>query len=79
MISDGEITLCQTTNKLDPLITLGPGEFFGEIPFLLDTKQSTSAISRSFSSIYTISRKDFLAILKDNADDYVNISSLFFF
>lgn len=49
---------------------LGKGEYFGELSFITEKIRNFSAISRGFSSLYYITRIEFLAILKENPADY---------
>jgi len=47
------------------------GDCFGEISFFSGKKRTASARAVDFSTLYTLSREDFLRIIKFNDDDLV--------
>lgn len=69
-IDDGEISIVQDDQKGIPLLHLRKGEYFGELSFITEKRRNFSAISHGFSSLYYITRTDFLSILKANPVDY---------
>jgi len=46
-------------------------EFFGELPFFIQCPYEETAKSKTFSTIYNISKESFLGILTAFPDDYV--------
>ena len=72
-IDDGEISIYSDEESKQSFIQFGKGEFFGELSFLLDQVRTHSAISNGISSLYCISKDDFLNILKENKNEYVKI------
>ncbi len=47
------------------------GQIFGLLSVLLNQGPKEKAVSLGFSSIYSITREEFISILKDNKEDYV--------
>ena len=73
-LKEGHIDLvyeCKKKHELVILKELQPGECFGEIPFFIESTAEENAISRSFSTVYKISRANFLILLKEFPNDYV--------
>ena len=73
-LKEGHIDLvyeCKKKHEMVTLKELQPGECFGEIPFFTDANAEENAISRSFSTVYKISRTNFLNLLKEFPKDYV--------
>ena len=52
---------------------LKSGQMLGLESVLLGRGPMENAISRGFSSIYSLTRDEFIAILKENKTDYVQI------
>ena len=59
------------TDNSQRLACLGSGQFFGEISFILNRPREISMTSISFTSIYKISRNDFLRVISEQKYDYV--------
>lgn len=80
-ISSGEVDLIyERKSLLDQSLSneilvkeLNKGRFFGELPFFVDSAFGETARSRTFSTIYKISREDFLKLLASYPKDYVRI------
>ena len=69
LINDGEVTLLQGSNI--QIATLKSGEMFGLNAILEGVHSKETAVSKGFSSVYTISEQDLLDILRENKIDYV--------
>lgn len=55
---------------------LKPGDCFGQHAFFAESKTEETAVSRSFSMIYKISRKRFIELLQEFPKDYVIFFSI---
>jgi len=63
-ISSGAISI-----QLDPdNVTLGSGEFFGEIALLKDAPRTATAVAESFCELLVLQRSDFANLLETNPD-----------
>lgn len=71
LINDGEVEVFKGDKRQHKLAKLKNGDFFGEISFLVNCKQSLTVVSTSFSTIYMIDQADFLKIIKETPEDYV--------
>lgn len=72
-MEEGEVLLCKENNFHAPFLKLKGGSYFGEFAFFADEKPKFSAISSKFSTIYTLTKRDFLTIIKENNKDYVKL------
>ena len=70
-LEEGEVLLCKENNFHSPISRLKGGSYFGEDSFFANEKPKFSAISSKFSTIYTLTKKDFLAVIKENNKDHV--------
>jgi cyclic nucleotide gated channel alpha 1 len=52
------------------LLTLSEGQTFGASGFFAGNENFESARSKSFTTVYKITREDFLKVLASNPDDY---------
>lgn len=67
-IKKGKIELF--SEALESAKTLEIGEYFGEMSFFVGNKRLLSARSKDFTTLYSISRDDFLNILKNKKEDF---------
>ena len=55
-----------------PFFLQQPGESFGEIPFFTAQPQDFTVRSLNYSTVYLLKKSDFLSVIQDNSDDWVN-------
>ncbi len=53
--------------------TFGPGDFFGELALLDDGPRTASVIATEPTTCLLLTRWDFLAVLRDNADTAIGV------
>ncbi len=58
------------SNNKNNVIQLAKNQMFGELSFFSGLSRKASARSVNLSTLYKISRKDFLEIIKDNQEDF---------
>lgn len=71
-VYEGEVDLLLNDMRKNQIVlkTLRKGEHFCEIPFFTSNKAAETAQSRGFSTIFKISREEFLEFLKDFPKDH---------
>ena len=67
VITDGEVeVVCRTDNGgEEQLARLGPGQFFGEIALLHDTRRNATVRAASDTKVLSIAQQDFSTLVKD--------------
>ena len=67
----GKMELVSKTGNSDiALEEIGIGRHFGEISFFTAKRREFSAQSKDFTTLFSISRADFVGVLEKNRDDY---------
>ena len=66
VITEGEVeVVCRTDNGgEEPLARLGPGQFFGEIALLHDTRRNATVRAASDTKVLSIAQQDFSTLVK---------------
>ena len=72
IVQDGKVELFNeiSQGKTVSLKILKKGDYFGEISFFTGFPRTTSAKSLSFSSLFVVTKDNFLNIIKENNEDY---------
>ncbi len=73
IIESGTIEIRRAANGMDPIATLGSGDFFGDMAMLEDQPRSATAIATANTRLLRIERAAFTEILKQNAEIAVRI------
>jgi CRP-like cAMP-binding protein len=55
-------------------INFKEGDVFGEYSFFTGKPRETSALSVGYTKLFTFNKHDFLRVLSEDSDDYVNKS-----
>ncbi|HEX6831932.1 MAG TPA: cyclic nucleotide-binding domain-containing protein [Rudaea sp.] len=72
IIESGEIEIVRKNAK-EPLATLGPGDFFGEMAILEDQPRFAGAVAKSDARLLRIERSAFADVLRQNVEIAVRI------
>lgn len=70
-VEEGEIILCRENRFSNPMVRLNTGAYFGELSFFGDELPKFSAVSTKFTTVFALSKKDFLSVVKERKTDYV--------
>jgi Cyclic nucleotide-binding domain/FHA domain len=73
IIESGEVEIFRASSGSEPLASLGPGDFFGEMAVLEDQPRFASAIARTPARLLRIERAAFNDLLKQNVEIAVRI------
>jgi hypothetical protein len=73
IIESGQIDILRKVRGDEPVATLGPGDFFGEMAILEDQPRFASAVARTNSRLLRIERAAFADVLKQNVEIGVRI------
>ena len=64
--------LCRENRINFPIARLKPNAYFGENSFFTGHRPNFSAVTSKFTTVFVLSRKEFLLIVKENQNDFVN-------
>ncbi len=73
IIESGTIEIRRTAHGAEPVATLGPGDFFGDMAMLEDEPRFASAVAVSAARLLRIERAAFTDVLKQNAEIAIRI------
>ena len=73
IIESGQIDIMRKARGDEPVATLGPGDFFGEMAILEDQPRFAGAVARTNSRLLRIERAAFADVLKQNVEIGVRI------
>jgi hypothetical protein len=73
IIESGQVDILRKVRGDDPIASLGPGDFFGEMAMLEDQPRFASAVARSNVRALRIERAAFADMLKQNVEIAVRI------
>jgi len=73
IIESGQVDICLAARGSDPVATLGPGDFFGEMAMLEDQPRFASAIAREPCRLLRIERAQFADLVRQNFEIGVRI------
>jgi hypothetical protein len=73
IIESGQIDIVRKARGDEPVATLGPGDFFGEMAILEDQPRFAGAIARTNARLLRIERSAFADVLKQNVEIGVRI------
>jgi len=73
IIESGQIDIVRKARGDEPVATLGPGDFFGEMAILEDQPRFAGAVARSNARLLRIERAAFADVLKQNVEISVRI------
>jgi len=73
IIESGAIDIVRAARGSEPLATLGPGDFFGEMAILEDQPRFASAIARAPTKLLRIDRAAFPGVIAGNVEIAVRI------
>ena len=73
IIESGQIDIVRKARGDEPIATLGPGDFFGEMAILEDQPRFAGAIARTSVRLLRIERSAFADVLKQNVEIGVRI------
>ena len=73
IIESGSIELMLASRGTDPIATLGPGEFFGEMSMLDEQPRFSSAIARKPARLLRIERGELTDLLREDAEIAVSL------
>jgi CRP-like cAMP-binding protein len=60
LIASGEVAV---VNDGEPVATLRPGDYFGEIALLHDVERTATCVARTDAVLYTLNRESFVAVV----------------
>jgi len=73
IIESGQVDIVRKVRGDEPIATLGPGDFFGEMAILEDQPRFAGAIARTSVRLLRIERSAFADVLKQNVEIGVRI------
>lgn len=73
IIESGQVDIVRKARGDEPVATLGPGDFFGEMAILEDQPRFASAVARTSTRLLRIERAAFADVLKQNVEIGVRI------
>src|SRR6476620_3544158 len=73
IIESGQIDIVRKARGDEPIATLGPGDFFGEMAILEDQPRFAGAVARTNARLLRIERSAFADVLKQNVEIGVRI------
>ncbi|HSE13006.1 MAG TPA: cyclic nucleotide-binding domain-containing protein [Rudaea sp.] len=73
IVESGQIDIVRKARGDEPMATLGPGDFFGEMAILEDQPRFAGAVARTNARLLRIDRSAFADILKQNVEIGVRI------
>src|SRR6185369_4516362 len=73
IIESGQIDIVRKARGDEPIATLGPGDFFGEMAILEDQPRFAGAIAKTNARLLRIERSAFADVLKQNVEIGVRI------
>jgi hypothetical protein len=73
IIESGQVDIVRKTRGEEPIATLGPGDFFGEMAMLEDQPRFAGAVARSNVRALRVERAAFTDMLKQNVEIAVRI------
>ncbi len=73
IIESGQIDIVRKARGDEPIATLGPGDFFGEMAILEDQPRFAGAVARTSVRLLRIERSAFADVLKQNVEIGVRI------
>jgi len=73
IIESGQVDIVRKARGDEPIATLGPGDFFGEMAILEDQPRFAGAIARTSVRLLRIERSAFADVLKQNVEIGVRI------
>jgi hypothetical protein len=73
IIETGQIDIVRKSRIDEPVATLGPGDFFGEMAMLEDQPRFAGAVARTAARVLRIERSEFTDMLKQNVEIAVRI------
>src|SRR5512143_3229719 len=73
IVESGQIDIVRKARGDEPMATLGPGDFFGEMAILEDQPRFAGAVARTKARLLRIDRSAFADILKQNVEIGVRI------
>lgn len=73
IIESGQIDIVRSGAGSEPVATLGPGDFFGEMAILEDQPRFAGAVAKTDARVLRIERSAFADVLKQNVEIAVRI------
>ena len=73
IIESGQIDIVRKARGDEPIATLGPGDFFGEMAILEDQPRFAGAVAKTNARLLRIERSAFADVLKQNVEISVRI------
>ncbi len=73
IIESGSVDIVRAARGTEPLATLGPGDFFGEMAILEDQPRFASAITRAPTKLLRIDRAAFPGVIAGNVEIAIRI------
>jgi hypothetical protein len=73
IIESGQVDIVRKARGDEPVATLGPGDFFGEMAILEDQPRFAGAVARTNARLLRIERSEFADVLKQNVEIGVRI------
>ena len=73
IIESGSVDIVRSARGSEPLATLGPGDFFGEMAILEDQPRFASAITRAPTKLLRIDRAAFPGVIAGNVEIAIRI------
>jgi CRP-like cAMP-binding protein len=73
IIESGAIDIVRAARGSEPLATLGPGDFFGEMAILEDQPRFASAVARAPTKLLRIDRAAFPGVIAGNVEIAIRI------
>ena len=73
IIESGSIDIVRSSRGAEPLATLGPGDFFGEMAILEDQPRFATAIARAPTKLLRIDRAAFPGVIAGNVEIAIRI------
>ncbi len=73
IIESGQVDIVRKARGDEPVATLGPGDFFGEMAILEDQPRFAGAVAKTNTRLLRIERSEFADVLKQNVEISVRI------